>query len=382
MKKVMFMTNSLDGGGAEKILQTILMNLDHNKYDMTLYSMHREDIKSMEYPANICYKVIFDEYTGKQMLIRILDKLYLKIKGKIFQKCSAKLFYKLFIHEKYDVEIAFIEGESTKIISGSSNKKSKKYAWVHIDLEKNPWTQFMYKNALDEEKHYRKFDKIMCVSESVRDAFLDKYNGIDTSKVLVQYNPIDREKIITMSKSESIIKKQDKFRMVAVGRLVEQKGFDRLMEVCANLRDDGFEFEVIILGEGKERTKLEMLINSLQLLSIVKLPGYLSNPYSVMRTADLIVCSSRSEGFSTVLTEAMVLGVPIVSTECAGVKELFGDMKCGMIVENSTLALYQSLKQVLINQEKLVFYKANSIKRGSNFNLIKVMNEIQEILDS
>lgn len=378
----MFMTNSLDGGGAEKILQTILMNLDHNKYDMTLYSMHREDIKSMEYPANVCYKVIFDEYTGKQMLIRILDKLYLKIKGKIFQKCSAKLFYKLFIHEKYDVEIAFIEGESTKIISGSSNKKSKKYAWVHIDLEKNPWTQFMYKNALDEEKHYRKFDKIMCVSESVRDAFLDKYNGIDTSKVLVQYNPIDREKIITMSKSESIIKKQGKFRMVAVGRLVEQKGFDRLMEVCANLRDDGFEFEVIILGEGKERTKLEMLINSLQLLSIVKLPGYLSNPYSVMRTADLIVCSSRSEGFSTVLTEAMVLGVPIVSTECAGVKELFGDMKCGMIVENSTLALYQSLKQVLINQEKLVFYKANSIKRGSNFNLIKVMNEIQEILDS
>ena len=382
MKKVMFMTNSLDGGGAEKILQTILMNLDHNKYDMTLYSMHREDIKSMEYPANVCYKVIFDEYTGKQMLIRILDKLYLKIKGKIFQKCSAKLFYKLFIHEKYDVEIAFIEGESTKIISGSSNKKSKKYAWVHIDLEKNPWTQFMYKNALDEEKHYRKFDKIMCVSESVRDAFLDKYNGIDTSKVLVQYNPIDREKIITMSKSESIIKKQGKFRMVAVGRLVEQKGFDRLMEVCANLRDDGFEFEVIILGEGKERTKLEMLINSLQLLSIVKLPGYLSNPYSVMRTADLIVCSSRSEGFSTVLTEAMVLGVPIVSTECAGVKELFGDMKCGMIVENSTLALYQSLKQVLINQEKLVFYKANSIKRGSNFNLVKVMNEIQEILDS
>lgn len=382
MKKVMFMTNSLDGGGAEKILQTILMNLDHNKYDMTLYSMHREDIKSMEYPANVCYKVIFDEYTGKQMLIRILDKLYLKIKGKIFQKCSAKLFYKLFIHEKYDVEIAFIEGESTKIISGSSNKKSKKYAWVHIDLEKNPWTQFLYKNALDEEKHYRKFDKIMCVSESVRDAFLNKYNGIDTSKVLVQYNPIDREKIITMSKSESIIKKQDKFRMVAVGRLVEQKGFDRLMEVCANLRDDGFEFEVIILGEGKERTKLEMLINSLQLLSIVKLPGYLSNPYSVMRTADLIVCSSRSEGFSTVLTEAMVLGVPIVSTECAGVKELFGDMKCGMIVENSTLALYQSLKQVLINQEKLVFYKANSIKRGSNFNLIKVMNEIQEILDS
>lgn len=382
MKKVMFMTNSLDGGGAEKILQTILMNLDHNKYDMTLYSMHREDIKSMEYPANVCYKVIFDEYTGKQMLIRILDKLYLKIKGKIFQKCSAKLFYKLFIHEKYDVEIAFIEGESTKIISGSSNKKSKKYAWVHIDLEKNPWTQFLYKNALDEEKHYRKFDKIMCVSESVRDSFLDKYNGIDTSKVLVQYNPIDREKIITMSKSESIIKKQDKFRMVAVGRLVEQKGFDRLMEVCANLRDDGFEFEVIILGEGKERTKLEMLTNSLQLLSIVKLPGYLSNPYSVMRTADLIVCSSRSEGFSTVLTEAMVLGVPIVSTECAGVKELFGDMKCGMIVENSTLALYQSLKQVLINQEKLVFYKANSIKRGSNFNLIKVMNEIQEILDS
>lgn len=175
MKKIMFMTNTLYGGGAEKVLQTILKNLDYGKYDVTLYSMHREPLDPEKYPPNLKYRAVFDAYSGHSHLIRFLHAQYARIRGKCFQILPSGIFYRLFIRGQYDVEVAFIEGESTKIIAGSPNKKSKKLAWVHVDLETNPWTDFLYKNRLDESLHYQRFDQIVCVSNEVKKAFVRKY---------------------------------------------------------------------------------------------------------------------------------------------------------------------------------------------------------------
>ena len=384
MKKVMFMTNSLNGGGAEKILQTLLLNLDKNKYDVTLYSMHRENISEMNYPENIHYRVVFDRYIGKVLLKKIWSNVREKIRGKAFQLLPADLFYRLTIRERYDVEVAFIEGESTKILSGSSNPRSKKYAWVHIDLQQNPWTSFLYKNVDDECEHYKMFDKILCVSESVRGAFLEKFSGVDERRVQVQYNPINRDEILSMAREQCNgynIGEKKRLRMVAVGRLVAQKGFDRLIKVCSKLVQKGYTFELLILGEGSERAALENMIAEMNLNNTVRLLGYLKNPYAIMTTADLLVCSSRSEGFSTVLTEGVVLGLPIISTECAGVRELFGTKECGQIVDNDSESLYCALKDVLDNPEKLEYYKAESLERGTDFNLSKTMRDIESLFD-
>lgn len=177
MKRIMFMTNTLYGGGAEKVLQTILKNLNYEKYDVTLYSMHREVLDPEKYPQNLKYRVVFDTYSGHSRLIRFLHGLYAMIRGKCFQILPSGIFYRLFIRGTFDVEVAFIEGESTKIISGSPNKKSRKIAWVHVDLESNPWTDFLYKNKQDESLHYQKFDKIVCVSDGVKQAFARKYQA-------------------------------------------------------------------------------------------------------------------------------------------------------------------------------------------------------------
>ncbi len=173
------MVNSLYGGGAEKVLQTLLKNIDYQKYDITLYSMHREILDPTCYPNSLHYRVVFDKKVGKTPISSLFYSVLEKIKGKVFQFLPSSLFYRMYIHGKYDVEIAFIEGESTKIIAGSSNKKSKKIAWVHIDLISNPWTSFLYKNDEDEKKHYMKFDQICCVSEKVKEAFLQKYGRTD-----------------------------------------------------------------------------------------------------------------------------------------------------------------------------------------------------------
>lgn len=374
MKKLMFMINSLYGGGAEKVLQTLLNNIDYEKYDVTLYSMHREKIDTSKYPKQVHYKVVFDDAKG------IISDFFAKVKGKIFLKCSSRVFYRLFIHEKFDVEIAFIEGESTKIISGSPNKKSKKIAWVHIDLLNNPWTDFLYRSVLDEKKQYQKYDKILCVSDSVKNAFLEKYE-LSEEKVTTQYNPIDRNEILKKAEEANPLPPKTKLRMIAVGRLVEQKGFDRLVRIVYQLKQEGFDFELYILGEGEMRAELEEYISTHELEDTVYLLGYQDNPYSYMATSDLIVCSSRSEGFSTVVSEAVVLGIPVVSTECAGVKELFGDYQCGVITENSEKELGQALRWVLSKPDCLAEFRKESIKRGEYFSLKKTMGELEELFD-
>ena len=124
----------------------------------------------------------------------------------------------------------------------------------------------MYRDEIDECEHYKKFNRILCVSESVKKAFLTKFNSIDNEKVQVQYNPINRDEIISMSKEECSgvnIKEKQSLRMVAVGRLVKQKGFDRLIKICSRLDKEGYNFELFILGEGEERIKLENMINEI-----------------------------------------------------------------------------------------------------------------------
>lgn len=381
MKKVMFMTNSLSGGGAEKVLQTLLLNLDYDAYDVTLYSMHRENISELGYPAKVNYKVVFDHRTTKHVTSQCIWNIAEKIKVKLFCVLPSKLFYRMFFREKYDIEIAFIEGESTKIISGSTNKKSKKYAWVHIDLGQNHWTSFLYKNLKDERKHYASFDRIFCVSESVRSAFLQKYD-IENNKVAVQYNPIDRGEILKKAEVPGNVQKKTALRIIAVGRLVHQKGFDRLIKIAAKLRADGFEFEILILGEGDERSALESLISQLGLQKIVHLMGFQKNPYSIMSTGDMLVCSSRSEGFSTVVTEGVILGLPVISTDCAGIHELFGSSNCGMIVDNNSDALYGALKYVLNEPSLLNEFHEAAVKRGEFFSLGNTMRDIKLILNS
>ena len=228
-KKVLFMINSMYGGGAEKIFQTLLNNLEPSKYDITVYSVNQCKIDHKYYPENIKYKYIFGgigESTGQ------ISKIITKIKNKInlsrYEKDSPETFYKRFIKEKYDVEVAFIEGYATKIISGSNNKDSKKIAWVHIDLMENPWTEVAYHSLEEEKECYQKYDNILGVSEEVVKAFEKRMDIRDT--VSVQYNPVDDIEINQKATMDNIEYPSNIKNFVTIGRLVDQKGYDRLLD--------------------------------------------------------------------------------------------------------------------------------------------------------
>ena len=379
-KKVLFMINSMYGGGAEKVLQTIINNIDQEKYEITVYSLHREKIDKKIYKKSFNYKVVFDLYQGKNRIKKIFSNIFLKIKGKVFSHCSSNLFYTLFIHEKFDVEIAFIEGESTKIISGSNNKLSKKIAWVHVDLIENPWSDFIYKNVDDESRHYSKFDKIVCVSNATKKAFIDKYR-IDDEKVVVHYNPIDTEDIIKKAGEKNNTSVCEIPQIMAVGRLVNQKGFDRLLKAINRLKEEQEIFKLHIIGEGSQKEELNNYILKNNLQEYVKLHGYIENPYKLMKNGDILICSSRAEGFSLVIAEAIILGLAIVTTNCSGPVELIEDGKYGLLIENSQNGIYEGLKKLLNNKELIKEYKRKSNIRKNIFKIENNIKELEKLID-
>lgn len=377
-KRILFMVNNLYGGGAEKIFQTLLRNLSLEKYDITVYSVVQCQVDFKYYPQNIKYKYIFgqvDENSGR--FSKLLTKIKNKIKLNLYSKRNTEFFYKRFIKEEFDIEIAFIEGYATKIISGSPNKKSKKIAWVHIDLMENPWTEVAYQNLEEEKECYQKYDNILGVSEEVVKAF-EKRMDID-DRVSVQYNPVDDIEINQKAKMEDIHYDHKTKNFVTIGRLVDQKGYDRLLHVV-NILKSQYEFCIRILGEGSDRERLEDYIKKNHLENYVQLLGFQSNPYPYIKAADAFICSSRSEGFSTVATEALILQKPIFTTDCAGMKELFGGYDCGIICENSEEGLKHMLKKVL-EKEDYKEYRQDIAQRSGFFTLQKRLSEIEEIMN-
>lgn len=370
MKKILFMIESLKGGGAEKVLSTLVKNIDKTKYDITVFVIAKTGIYVSDVENNCRLLYALDSDNSN-------DSFLFKLKSKFIYCCNPAMVYKYLIKESYDIEIAFVEGLATKLVSNSFNKNSKKYAWVHTDLINNPWTNIVYKSIDEERECYSKFDKVLCVSSSVKNAFDHKYH---TENSAIQYNLIDENEIIKKSKEISV-QKQEHLQLITLGRLVPQKGYDRLIKCIKRIINEGYDnFNLWILGEGEQREYIEHYIKDNCLEKYITLLGFKSNPYPYLAASDAFICSSRSEGFSTVATEALILEKPIFTVDCAGMRELFANCECGCIVENKDESLYEMLKFIL-KQENFEIYNEGLYERISYFKLKKRIKEIENLFD-
>lgn len=371
-KKILFLIESFAGGGVEKVFIDLINNMDISKYDITVMSIWDYGVRKKDLRKDVRYKSIFPNIKG---ISRVFHNFV--------EKSDGRLLYKLGIREKYDIEIAFIEGRATKIIGASSNPNSKKIAWVHVDLYNGHWTNKVFKNSILLEKdYYKKFNDIVCVSNSVKEGF-KKLFGNDFENIHVKYNPIIASEVIKKSHEEitDIVKPKDKKLLVTSGRLNSQKGFDNLLEACNKLNKDGLEYELWILGEGWGRPQLEDLIIKYN-LNNVKLLGFKENPYKYIKQGDLFICSSRNEGFSLVIAEAMILGLPVISTNCSGPNELLNFGEYGFMVENKKDSLYKGLKEILNDEEKLKYYIEKSKERINFFYYRDRISDIEKLFSN
>lgn len=166
-------------------------------------------------------------------------------------------------------------------------------------------------------------------------------------------------------------------QLLAVGRLTQQKNFAYLIDTCGKLKADGYRFHLNILGEGPERENLEKQIANLGLEDTVTLRGFINNPYPWMNLADTVVCSSKYEGISTVVQEALILGKPVVTTLCTGMKELLGDSEYGLIVDASEDGFYEGLKELFDHPQKAQHYALAAKRRSETFEKEKVIEETE-----
>lgn len=351
MIKILFYIPGLTEGGAEKVLRNLVNSMDQNQFDITVQTYAPCDpgkylVEGIRYKAiDHCKSVV-----GKK-LFSLVYRLMAEL----------GLAYLLWIKGNYDIEVAYLETESTKIIAQSTNKKAAKLAWVHCDLSKK---EGMADSVEKVRMQYEKFDQIVCVSKDVEAGFQLLY-GLNFPTAVLG-NVIDEEEIVR--KSESSIQwtaDPAEKQLLAVGRLTQQKDFAHLIKACCKLREDGCRFHLTILGEGPERERLERQIKESGMESLVNLKGFVDNPYPYMKRADVIVCSSRYEGSSTVVQEALILGKVVVTTPCSGMKELLGDSEYGLIAEDCEDGLYFGLKKLLESEGLLAEYQGSAKLRGT-----------------
>ena len=376
MKKLLIFVDALYEGGVSKVLLDLLENINRDKYDITVMTLYNQGIYIDNVKKYAKYKYCFDIPDADDNSLKA--KLYRKYWGGML-RLPESFMYRWFVKEKYDIEIAFMHGWSTKFISGSNNKNSKKIAWVHVDLVTWNRADGVFKNLEHHKNAYSKFHEVLCVSKIVRDGIEKKY-GVKNAKVI--YNPINREKILKLS-NERIddIKSTSKFKLISVGRLSEEKGYDRLLRVFKRLNDEALDLELSIIGSGEKYNELNNYIKQNNLKNKIFLLGYRENPYKYIKNSDLFVCSSISEGFSLVTGEAMATGVPVISVDCPGPNEVLEFGKYGMLVNNDEDSLYDGIKELIDNKQLYDKYKGAAINRGQMFSVKNFIRDVYEILN-
>ena len=333
--KIRFFINTLGGGGAEKVLADLLNKLDPNLFDICLVTVdggvHKADLP---------------KYVRHRQLIRNSDPLG-DIKRKIISHLPKSILAKLYFREKFDYDIAYLEGFPTRVLAAVKTG-AKKIAFVHCDLSVHNLLEPYYGSNRECLEEYDSFDRVCFVSEKCLNGFNVTFGELGNSCVV--HNVIDVEKVVSRSLEPCgrDFAASGK-KLVTVGRLTLQKNYSMLLRVIKSLEDE-YDFELWILGDGEQREELETQIAESGIRS-VKLLGFQTNPHSFCRKADLFVCSSLFEGYSTAVSEALALGLPTLTTDCAGMREILDNGKYGLIVENSEEGLRNGLVSFLNNDE-------------------------------
>jgi len=224
---------------------------------------------------------------------------------------------------------------------------------------------FFYKYA------YRSADAVVALSNGVKKDLINRFN-LCGKNIKVIYNPVDITFIEKQASDKTYLierlKNNQVVNLIAVGRLVRQKGFDILINAMARLHDSNIHLS--IFGEGPERENLESLIVKKNLQGRVFLEGYTKNPYVNMHHSDIFILSSRWEGFGHVIVESMACGLPVISFDCnSGPNEIINDGVNGVLChEELTSCLVKEILKLSYDVERRDILKNNAYKTIKNYN--------------
>lgn len=375
-KKILFILPSLCIGGLERVQVTLANALVKRGHDVTIKVLENQ----FDLLPILDKRVKFEHISHRRFPfwqnMRYFWSFY--DDGCWEKRATPMQLYKYYVmQEKYDVEVAFFRGTPVKIISGSTNKNAKKIAWVHSDFKKCKGITGSFGNIENAIKAYKKFDKVVCVSKQAQVSFQEVVGNTENVTTIYNINSIEE----ILEKANEKIEKigSECFSIITVGRLLNNpKGFDRLLEVCKRLNEDKLDYTLTIVGEGPDGEKMQDYISENNLNNVF-LAGMQENPYKFIKHADLLVCSSYYEGYNLTVAESLIVGTPVLSTNCTGPCEILDNGKYGMIVENSIEGLYQGIKKMIINKDLYNHYKAKAKERLPFFDEERIIKEVESL---
>ncbi len=331
MKKILFSAYSLDYGGIETSLISLL-NATSSKYDITLCLEEKQGIYLKDVPNNV--KII--TYKPNKNKIVLLRKIL-----NLFKQIEFKLKYK----NKYDFSACFATYSfPASFVSRTASKNCA--IWVHnnyMDLYNQKIIQY---RKFFKDLNIYDFKKIVFVSEMDKKVFNAQFPEC-SKKACVCNNLINYKDILKKSEEEiDDFKKENITTFINIGRHDEkQKRLSRIIEATKKLNKEGYKFRVIFIGKGTSTNEYKELAKNIENIEFL---GAKKNPYPYLKNSDAFILSSEFEGYPVVFLEAKVLGKPIITTDISdSKKDIKG--KYGLVTEKSEKGVYKGMKEFLEN---------------------------------
>ena len=374
--KLLFRHRSMEMGGVEKVMLSIVNNLNPEKFEITVcLNLNQGELRN-EFPPHI-RKLYLAE--GKEDFSKniILQKIQLYQRKKKLEKLrkNPEIIDKQHLKEYFDIEIGMTYNDFESVLN-SSNKNSKKIGWFHSEINV-PGLKPLLPEIL---KQFPQFDVMVYCSQKIKDLMHIHHPELHFPREKVIINAISIEEI-KVKAAEKIEAFSEKPRFVSVGRLHYRKGYHKLIEAHTKLIREGHDHQILIVGEGEHRQNLEKLIKENKVERTFILLGNKMNPYPYIKNADFFILPSESEAWPLVIAEALILQKPIIATDTGDVSMMIAPEKTGILIPYKVEEMYYSMKRFLIDKPLISEIKSNLQNIEDQFDNKKIFESIEIMME-
>lgn len=358
--KILFVVPDLYSGGAQRVFMNLVRGFSRQLFDITLVTLIKpnSDPFNKLVPADIT--LVQYNFTNTRSAFFALIKLIRKENPDfVFSTLTHLNVILAMVRFFTSATILFVARESNTI---SSSLKDEKFPWLF---------RFLYKWL------YKNFDLIICQSNAMAEDLITNFN-IAQSRIKVIYNPIDLDLIASRTSGlTSAAPPINRVELLCVGRLSNQKGFDRMLKILALIAD--FDCRLRIIGDGPLRNDLQNMANELHLEGRVEFLGIQENPFQFMVKSDCLLLPSYYEGLPNVVLEANACGLPVIAFNSpGGTAEIVEDGLNGWLIPDGDLEKF-ALK--IRSKEYLTLNKGEIAKFvAKRFSLQKIISQYERAI--
>lgn len=392
-RKILIVSSSLSTGGLERCLVNLCDSIDHSKYEVDLYLFNegRALLAKLNPEVNLLpdspyYATVFNRPIGQSVrgllkagklslaMYRLVRFVRTRLGCRSFTVSDFRATKKsmLKIDERYDVAIGFEEGTACYYVAECVNA-DRKIGWIHTDIKK------INSNRTLDRRAFCALDAVVTVSENSRASLLELYPEFKDKYKVVNIPALINAAEVSRLADEPNLMRDEKVSILSVGRLVELKGFHLCVESCRRLVEDGYDVRWYVAGEGDYRSVIEAEIEKHGIGDRFILLGNCENPYTYIKSADIVVQPSSYEGFSVAVLEAKHLGKPVVATSIPSNLEMILDGVNGLITERTSEGIYGKVKMLLDDAE--LRERLGAAPARGDFTNEKIMNEIEALFN-